>query len=434
MKTELEQQLQTEDALSNVQAYQPYDLLPNQGGTIPTFYQDDKPWQEAYKSGKLVNPPSTKEINKQMWIGSFMTALIVGLTTKDAGAALAGGLLGGIAIHDHGYTLRKRAEHVPQMQKDGYSAQAIVQWYRTGDQSNLDRERDDLLARDKFKEANRDDDRNFEERVRQFNENAEYRDDSLQVRREGQASNNYWRQQNYNQRQRNFDTRMEAQRETLIAQGKAGERADKRLVNNDKRLLNQQLNGTLRGPQQKYYYNAAAEKALADLERYIKSNNPAGAQAAYNNYRTNATRAQVGGNATLTADALDSVTGMPAWGSDKWNKLNILVNGMPSAEWVKMQRAAVRDDVKNDYQTMRQFGESAYNVLVQQEGVSEEEANVMVDSAFIGAGLGDVDWSSDEPPALKDSPADDAQASGGDPLAVGESHTSSEGVEFKRVK
>lgn len=195
MKTELQQQVQTEDALTNVQAYQPYELLPNQGTTVPSFYQNDKQFQEIAQKGKLVNPPSKGEMHKQMWIGSFMTALIVGLTTKDSSAALAGGLMGAIAIHDYGNQLRTRGKHVEQLQKDGYSAPAILAWYEDGDEKMLNQERDDMLARDRFNEGNRDDERNFAERVRQFNVNDQYRNASMAQRdRFQQASLSFRRQ------------------------------------------------------------------------------------------------------------------------------------------------------------------------------------------------------------------------------------------------
>ena len=218
MKTELEQTLQTEDALTNVEAYQPYELIPNQGTTIPSFYQDDKPWQEAAKKGKLVSPPGQKEINKQMWIGSFMTALIVGLTTKDPSSAIAGGLMGAIAIHDYGNQLRTRGKHVEQLQKDGYSAPAILKWYEDGDESALAAERDDMLARDRFNEGNRDDERNFKERVRQFDSNASYRDASLAQRDRFQQANLSFRRQTLDMRRQ--------QMQAALAKGQLAERVN----------------------------------------------------------------------------------------------------------------------------------------------------------------------------------------------------------------
>ena len=216
MKTELEQTLQTEDALTNVEAYQPYDLLPNQGTTIPSFYQDDKPWQEAAKKGKLVSPPGQKEINKQMWIGSFMTALIVGLTTKDPSSAIAGGLMGAIAIHDYGNQLRTRGKHVEQLQKDGYSAPAILKWYEDGDESALAAERDDMLARDRFNEGNRDDDRNFAYRQERDKSNDQYRNANMQQRERFQNANLSFRRQTLDMRRQQMNA--------ALAKGQLAER------------------------------------------------------------------------------------------------------------------------------------------------------------------------------------------------------------------
>ncbi|GDX06345.1 hypothetical protein [Buttiauxella sp. A111] len=195
MKTELDQQLQTEDALSNVQAAQPLQLVDSQlTSTLPPFYQDESAW-DAARPKDLVTPPTPKEINKQMWVGSFMTALIVGLTTKDAGAALTGGLLGAIAIHDYGHALRKRGEHVPDMAKKGYSAQAILAYYEDGNQEILNQERDDMLSERRFKEQTRTSDRNFIEGQRRFDENSDYRDESLRSREYNQAANRSQREQ-----------------------------------------------------------------------------------------------------------------------------------------------------------------------------------------------------------------------------------------------
>ncbi|MBV8042376.1 hypothetical protein [Pluralibacter sp.] len=209
MKTELDQQTQTQDALTNAQAISPYALNPQQGTVIPSFYEQDDIWREAAKSAQLVNPPSVEEIDKQMWIGSFMTALMVGLTTGDAGAAIAGGLWGAIAIHDGGYSLRKRAEHVPQLQKDGYSAQSILQWYETGDQKGLDAERDDMLARDKFNEQNLDDVRDFKEGQRRYNENQQFRDEQAARNERYRNENLGLRREGLNQRKALFDQKQQ---------------------------------------------------------------------------------------------------------------------------------------------------------------------------------------------------------------------------------
>lgn len=208
MKTELDQQLQTEDALSNVQAAQPFQLVnPQLTSTLPPFYQDDAAWQGA-KPKDLVTPPSTKEINKQMWVGSFMTALMVGLTTKDAGAALTGGLLGAIAIHDYGHALRKRGEHVPDMVKRGYSPEAILAYYEDGNQELLNQERDDMRANRQLDNQIRNQDRNFEEGRRRFDETSEYRDASLAQRERFQNANLSFRRQTLDMRREQLNAAM----------------------------------------------------------------------------------------------------------------------------------------------------------------------------------------------------------------------------------
>jgi len=212
MKTELEQQTQTQDALTNVQAVQPYQLTPGDlTSTLPPAYMDEELWKMRPPES-LVNPPSTKEINKQMWIASFMGALMVGLTTKDAGAAITGGLLTAIGLHDYGHALQKRAKHVPQMKKDGFSDQAILAYYETGDQKIIQQERQDMLARDKFNEANRDDVRNFAERQRQYDSNSAYRDASMAQRNNFQNASLSLRSQGLDLRRQQLKVMMDKSR------------------------------------------------------------------------------------------------------------------------------------------------------------------------------------------------------------------------------
>lgn len=213
MTTQLDNQLQTQDAAVSVEAATPLALLPGQSNAPPQIYDKPELWEQAAQSGKLVNPPSVKEINKQMWTGSFMTALIVGLTTKDLGSAIAGGLMGSIAIHDYGHSLRQRSEYVPQMQKDGYSNAAIMDYYKTGNQTLLNQERDDMLDSSRFKEQVRTDDRNFVEGQRRFDENADYREESLRSREYNQTAMR-------SQRDRIHGETMEFRRENLDARNR----------------------------------------------------------------------------------------------------------------------------------------------------------------------------------------------------------------------
>ncbi|MCP2003503.1 UNVERIFIED_ORG: hypothetical protein J2Y78_002043 [Buttiauxella agrestis ATCC 33320] len=231
MTTQLDNQLQTQDAAVSAEAATPLALLPGQSTAPPQIYDKPELWEQAAQSGKLVNPPSVKEINKQMWTGSFMTALIVGLTTKDLGSAIAGGLMGSIAIHDYGHSLRQRSEYVPQMQKDGYSNAAIMDYYKTGNQTLLNQERDDMLDASRFKEQVRTGDRNFVEGQRRFDENADYREESLRSREYNQAANRSQRQAFQNAsmtvRRAGLDLRRQQLTAQLRAQQTAAGAADK---------------------------------------------------------------------------------------------------------------------------------------------------------------------------------------------------------------
>lgn len=108
-------------------------------GTVPDVYQRMNLANQV-KADSPFNPPSTGEIHQQMWVGSFMMALMSGLATGNAGAAVVGGMWAAIGIHDYGNTLRQRAKSVPQLQKDGYSERAILKWYQDGDNAELDKE------------------------------------------------------------------------------------------------------------------------------------------------------------------------------------------------------------------------------------------------------------------------------------------------------
>lgn len=222
MKTELQQNLQTEDALSNVQAATPYQLTDsNLTSTLPPAYLSDDTWEKAKPKG-LVNPPSTKEINKQMWVGSFLGALMVGLTTKDAGAALTGGLLTAISLHDYGNALQKRGSHVADMQKRGYSAPAILAYYQDGNQELINQERDDMRAGRQLDHTISNSDRNFEEGKRRFDDSSAYRDASLAQRERFQNANLSFRRQTLDMRREQLNATM---RKGQIAEGVANMQA-----------------------------------------------------------------------------------------------------------------------------------------------------------------------------------------------------------------
>ena len=141
-QTNLQATQQNEQAATNLQS----------AVTVPVSQGNESltPWNNLHTQAQGiaqnmqgVTPPSEGDIHKRMWQASFMTGLIAAMATGNAAGGVAAGLWGAISVHDYGYTLRQRAEHVPQLQAEGYSMPSILKWYEDGDTKDLDKEREE---------------------------------------------------------------------------------------------------------------------------------------------------------------------------------------------------------------------------------------------------------------------------------------------------
>ncbi|EEF3101614.1 hypothetical protein QB940_000839 [Salmonella enterica] len=58
-----------------------------------------------------IEPPSEGEIRRESWIASGVMGLLGALVTGNPASGIAIGMQAALALHDHGYDLRQRAEH-----------------------------------------------------------------------------------------------------------------------------------------------------------------------------------------------------------------------------------------------------------------------------------------------------------------------------------
>ncbi|MGR7443663.1 transglycosylase SLT domain-containing protein [Klebsiella aerogenes] len=90
-------------------------------------------------SGEVWNiePPADHDITKGMWLGSALATLFVGTTTGNWGQAAAVGGLAALNIHDQGYARQERDRECQKLLDQGYSYDAVYQWYTSGQNKAL---------------------------------------------------------------------------------------------------------------------------------------------------------------------------------------------------------------------------------------------------------------------------------------------------------
>lgn len=384
--TDLQDQRQNETVTTQWQGAAPTALQDN-GGTVPNVYAQMDLTKQATNP---INPPSTAEIHKQMWIGSFMMALMSGLASGNPAAAIVGGMWGAIGIHDYGNTLQQRAKQVPQLQKDGYSMQAILKWYEDGDNSELDKERDYKLRAQEHSDQ-------MAHQAAEMKQQRDFHNDQMHEQELNRAAAD----SRFYAGQRMADERARLQMQNANSNQ---DRADARLEKQSQTQLDSELRKTIDAPKAKQYYMQMAEKAMSDLQNYRDAGNTAGMAEAYHNVRNNLARASLGGNATLNDHDIESATGLPQWSSNKANELGILANGKPSDEWMNATTSQIHDDIKNERATITQQGQQAYDSLIASD-VPPEVANARVNKAMIGTGIMPRDWSKQEQPAEPEKPS-----------------------------
>lgn len=164
MNTQLQNNRQASIGQDNLTAAQGQDLLPNQGSTVPSVLQMQSLMEQAraaQSSLPNIQPPSEEEISHNMWMASGIMGLVAALVSGNAAGGIAAGMTAALAVHDRGYDLRQRGEYVMELHNKGYSAPAILSWYETGDNKELDKERDEMdkLANDEITREEREADR-----------------------------------------------------------------------------------------------------------------------------------------------------------------------------------------------------------------------------------------------------------------------------------
>lgn len=166
-QTALQNQQQDEAAAAGYEAIVPAPI--DTGSTVPPFYQTNHVAAELAKNPQIT-PPTTGEIHKQMWVSSMMMGLMTALATGNVAGGIAGGMWAAIGVHDYGYSLRQRSEYIDQLKGDGYSMPAILKWYEDGDSKELDKERQDMLQRDRMAQQDRQFNTRLEQQDREFNQ------------------------------------------------------------------------------------------------------------------------------------------------------------------------------------------------------------------------------------------------------------------------
>ncbi|MBF4180590.1 hypothetical protein [Lelliottia nimipressuralis] len=162
--TYLQNGRQNAEASANTAAITPITLGTSQGSNVPTVLSMSDLYASARAARNAmpdVQPPSDDEISEQMWLSSGLVGLIAALASGSAAGGIAAGMTAALAVHDHGYGLRQRGEYVMELHEKGYSNPAILNWYETGDNKELDKERDqmDKLANEEINREEREADR-----------------------------------------------------------------------------------------------------------------------------------------------------------------------------------------------------------------------------------------------------------------------------------
>lgn len=151
--TQLQQQRQVNQVQTNLDAGQGYSVTPNQGSVVPNVMQTQSILEAmlAQKNAMPnITPPSDSEIRRTSWIASGVMGLLGAIVTGNAASGIAVGMSAALALHDHGNDLRQRSEYLNELHQKGFSGPAILKWYETGDNSELDKEsqRMESMARD----------------------------------------------------------------------------------------------------------------------------------------------------------------------------------------------------------------------------------------------------------------------------------------------
>lgn len=364
-----------------VEANAPIDLVPNSTTTLPPSFagigvnEARRALDEV--SRNTITPPSEANITKNMWLGSFMVGLSAALASGNAAGGITAGLWAAIAVHDGGYALRQRAEHVDGLLAQGYSFPAVLKWYEDGDNKSLE---------DEYKEMGRNarEDAQLKQQQSQF----EVTNDRLN----DQFDKNMDMQNRRFGEQIRHAMAMEAAAEgSATRAADAANRSERRLDIQERRQLHSEFNDTIKGPKQKQYYMRMAEESVKQLRAYVAAGDKAGAAGAYHNTVTNLARASVGGNASLTPEQIEGSVGLPAVIDSKTNDASLAVNGLPTEVFIKTMEKQIANDIKNENKTLINQGGNFYRSMID-SGYTPEEAQKLVTMGLMGTAIGPHEW------------------------------------------
>ncbi|WP_419057400.1 hypothetical protein [Kluyvera georgiana] len=170
--TDLQKQRQQDQVQTNFEAAQGYSVTPNQGSVVPNVMQTQSILEAmlaAKNSGPNITPPSDAEIRRTSWIASGVMGLLGAIVTGNAASGIAVGMSAALALHDHGNDLRQRGEYINDLHQKGFSGPAILKWYETGDNSELDKESQQMEAMARDEASLEMQDRRMTQQDNQFN-------------------------------------------------------------------------------------------------------------------------------------------------------------------------------------------------------------------------------------------------------------------------
>ena len=367
--TDLQQQRQNENLKINISAVQGQSLTPNQGSVVPNVIQTQSLIEQAraaYNGIPNIKPPGEEEIQHQMWMTSGIMGMVAALVTGNAAGGIAAGMTAALAVHDHGYDLRQRGEYIMELHNKGFSTPAILNWYKTGDNKELDKEGERM-------QRQADSDLNRQERESDREQRADFHKDQMENARLS-------REQSQRNAERSYNLSVDS-----------AERADSRM---NKQLEAQswaEIRPAVQQSQAKQAQLGMATRDLADLRHAIATNDKDAAAGSYNNYREHMARAVIGGTGMITKEMADEATQLPAWKDSEFAKWHLQGTGMPDDAWMNAQQEQVSGALKNETETLTEMARNAYNSQVA-GGVHPEDANKAVNRIFQGAGIGTNDY------------------------------------------
>lgn len=369
---------QNQDAITNLDALDGWPVTPGQNDDIPSVLRDTGLIEKAYAAKNSlpnVNPPSEDEIRHTSWICSGLIGLLGAIVSGNAAGGIAAGMVAALAVHDQGYHLRQRAESVDELHKEGYSKRAIEAWYETGDNKELDAERQNMesIARDEFNAQESDN------RQAINNKAADDRQTRSETFQEGQEG-----------RREAFQAGQGALNRE--AASNAAVRAADKQAQADQRLSNSEVAKQIAPQQQKLSMLHAADADLTNLENAMHAGNKEMAEMAYNSYIEHKAKGMQGGGASMTKKEMEDMVGLPDWSDSELQKWHLLGNGTPTKTWMAAQRAGTANDLHVETKVLMDSAIQHYESLLA-GGYSPEQASKMTNNSYSGTGLAGIDYS-----------------------------------------